>query len=205
MIRSPRASVVPFRHDAHQGRKSDPHGLLAALLACSGEGNELAFTRLYRVTSPRVFGLALHILSDPADAEEATVETYAAIWRHARSYDPGQGSPIAWILSITRSKAIDLLRARRRRPQTVSGPGDALADPRRTPEAQTSVGERCDQMRRALDGLPRAQRVAIELVYFEGMSHREVSDALGEPLGTVKSRIRLGMASLRRELAKAAS
>lgn len=202
VIRSPRSVVVPCGQDAHQGRKLDSHGSLVALLACSGEGNQMAFTRLYHATSARVFGLALHILSDSADAEEATLDAYAAIWRHASSYDPSRGSPLAWILSITRSKAIDVLRARRRRPHTVAESVAAFADPGRTPEGRISVGERCDQMRRALGGLPREQRIAIELAYFEGMSHREVSEALGEPLGTVKSRIRLGMSSLRRELSE---
>lgn len=180
----------------------DPPGLLAALLACSAEGDEEAFARLYDATSRRVFGLARRILSDPADAEEATLDAYAAIWRNARRFDPTKGRPMAWILQVTRSKAIDALRARRRRP-TASWQTDAvfaIEDLAPTPEVRTSVGERCAQMRRALQRLPQDQRAVIELAYLRGMSQREVSEQLDEPLGTVKSRMRLGISALRRTL-----
>ncbi len=182
----------------------DPEGSLSALVARSGEGDQVAFERLHDATSPRVFGLALYILSDPAEAEEAALDAYAEIWRHAGRYDPRKGHPMAWILAITRSKAIDALRARRRRSaESLPRAALALEDPGPTPEAQSCVGERCGQVHRALDGLPREQRVAIELTYFKGLSQREVAAALEEPLGTVKSRIRLGLSSLRRALREA--
>lgn len=204
MIRLRGAGVIPGKQKASHGQTRDPEGSLAALLTSSGEGDEGALARLYGATGRRVFGLALHILSDRNDAEEATLDAYTAIWRHAGSYESSQGSPIAWILAITRSKAIDRLRARRRRASEQPLPDGTLdlEAPAPGPEALASAGERCIEVRRALSELPRDQRVAIELTYFRGLSQREVADALGAPLGTVKSRVRLGLSSLRRQLSE---
>ena len=175
-----------------------------ALLDRAAEGDESALAQLYDETSARVFGLALGILRDRDTAEEAALDTYMSVWSRAATYDPTRGSPMAWILTIARSKAIDQLRSRARRGEkhraleTLA----SLEEPPPNPEVAIVQAERCAQVRAALGSLPREQRVAIETAYFAGLSHSEVAAALGEPLGTVKSRIRLGLSSLHRALAE---
>ncbi len=172
----------------------------------AARGDESALAELYDETSARVFGLALRILRDPDTAEEATLDTYASVWSRAATYEPKRASPMAWILTIARSKAIDLLRSRARRSEkhrALESMGSlAEPEPEPNPEALALQGERCAQVRAALALLPREQAVAIRTAYFAGLSHSEVAAELGEPLGTVKSRIRLGLSSLRRALAE---
>ena len=167
-------------------------------------GDEEAFTQLYHATSRRVYGLALRILRDPTSAEDAALEAYTSVWRHAASFDSRRGRPMTWILTVTRSKAIDLLRARSRRVEHPLGlaPERDLRDPAPGLEAASEHAESCVRVRTALASLPPDQRLAIETAYFAGLSHSEVAAALGTPLGTVKSRIRLGLTSLRRHLAE---
>ena len=174
----------------------------AVLLDRAAGGDEAALAQLYDETSRRVFGLTLGILRDRGAAEEATLETYSRVWTHAASYDPEKASPMTWILTIARSKAIDLLRSRARRGEKHRALESwvRLEEPPPSPELQTVQAERCAQVRAALAELPRDQRVAIETAFFAGLSHSEVAQLLGEPLGTVKSRIRLGLSSLRRSL-----
>ncbi len=185
---------------------SPPETPYVALLCRAAGGDESALAQLYDETSPRVFGLALRILRDPGAAEEATLETYSSVWSRAATYDPERASPMTWILTIARSKAIDLLRSRARRGEKHRAleAMASLEEPAPNPEAAIAQAERCAQVRAALASLPREQRVAIETTYFAGLSHSEVAAALGEPLGTVKSRIRLGLSSLRRALAEVA-
>ncbi len=181
-----------------------PETPYVALLDRAAGGDESALAELYDETSPRVFGLTLGILRDRDTAEEATLDTYMSVWSRAATFEPARGSPMAWILTIARSKAIDLLRSRARRGErhraleTLA----SLEEPTPTPEAAIVHAERCAQVRGALASLPREQRVAIQTAYFAGLSHSEVAEALGEPLGTVKSRIRLGLSSLHRALAE---
>ena len=173
-----------------------------ALLDRAARGDETALAQLYDETSARVFGLTLGILRERGAAEEATLETYSSVWWHAASYDPEKSNPMTWILTIARSKAIDILRSRTRRGEKHRAleAWASLDEPPPNPEAETAQAERCAQVRTALASLPRDQRVAIETAFFAGLSHSEVAAALGEPLGTVKSRIRLGLSSLRRSL-----
>jgi RNA polymerase sigma-70 factor (ECF subfamily) len=128
------------------------------------------------------------------------------VWSHAAIYDPARASPMVWILTIARSKSIDLLRSRTRRVEKHRALEEmaSLEEPAPNPEAVAVQAERCAQVQAALASLPREQRVAIETAYFAGLSHSEVAAALGEPLGTVKSRIRLGLSSLRRALGEVA-
>jgi len=146
-----------------------------------------------------VSGLAERILGDPGAAEEVTIDVYLQVWRSAGSYDAGRGAPLAWILTLTRSRAIDRLRAlggHRR----VTGP---LETARAVPSGQAGPEEGSEDAQRrrivqaALARLAPNQRQAIELAFFSGLSHSEIAEELGEPLGTVKTRVRLGMLRLR--------
>ena len=175
---------------------------LAALLERTAGGDEPSFAALYDATSRRVFGLALQILGDRSAAEEATLEVFTYLWRRAVIFDPGRGAAMTWILSVARSKSIDLLRSRTRRKERES-PLDTIADPRDLapgPEAMSATSQQSHKVKRALASLPKEQREAIETAYFAGLSHSEAAAALGEPLGTIKTRIRTGLSSLRRVL-----
>lgn len=196
---------------APDGAFPDDGRPLAELLARAAQGDEGAFACVYEQTCRRVYGVTLRVLREPGAAEEAALDTYVSVWRRAGSYDRERGEPLTWMLTIARSKAIDRLRARTRRGRgrseldldTALG-RLAAADPTPSPEAASVHAERCVQVRSALERLPRSQRDAIERAYFGGQSHSEVARALGEPLGTVKSRIRVGLTSLRRALRESA-
>jgi RNA polymerase sigma-70 factor, ECF subfamily len=154
--------------------------------------------QLYDASSARVFGLALRILRDRNAAEDAVVEVYAQAWRDASRFDVQRGNACAWLLTMARSRAIDILRSRRREPPSEpletagemhsAGPG---------PEDQSSELQRRNYVRGALGNLHPEQREAIELAYFSGFSHSEIASKLGQPLGTIKSRIRSGIMVLR--------
>ena len=177
---------------------------LEELVDRTAGGEVAAFTEFYEATSRRVFGLAWKILRDRSAAEEATLEAYTYVWRSAFRYDPDRGSVMQWLLTVARTRALDQLRSKVRRDarecplETIAG----VHDPTPGPEAMSSRVEQCVQVRQALASLPSEQREAIETAYWSGLSHTQVADALGQPLGTVKSRIRMGLDSLRRELAK---
>lgn len=169
-------------------------------------GDQRALVEFYEATSPLVFGLALRILRERTAAEDAVVEVYCQVWDRASTYDRRRGTPLSWLLSLTRSRAIDLLRAHARMRTTELGEhvGDidaSIPDP----EELSMASERRRFVRRALESLPDEQRRVIELAYFSGLSHAAIAAVLGQPLGTVKTRIRTGMLRLRELLAPLAS
>jgi RNA polymerase sigma-70 factor (ECF subfamily) len=164
-------------------------------------GEHAALAELYDATSHLVFGLALRILGDRDAAEDAVIEVYTQAWRDARAYDGGRGTPASWLMTLTRSRAIDLLRGRRR--ELATDPLESAADVASSlpdPEQANADAERHRFVRDALSSLSREQREPIELAYFGGLSHTEIAMKLGQPLGTIKTRIRLGMMRLREAL-----
>lgn len=177
---------------------------LQDLIRRVASGDEGAFGALYDASRRRVFGLALRILRDAHAAEEATLEVFAQVWRESGRYDAAQGSVLAWIVTLARTRAIDLLRSRsrvaRREGRKLEEGGDAL-DRAPGPAESARKGERAERVRAAVRALPIEQRRAIEASYFGGLSYSEAAGLLGEPVGTVKTRIRAGMATLRRALA----
>jgi RNA polymerase sigma-70 factor (ECF subfamily) len=175
---------------------------LAALVARMADGDDFALATLYDVTSPTVHGLVLRIVRDTGAAEEVTIDAYTQAFRQAAHYDSHRGSPWAWLLTIARSRAIDRVRAERRRTQAQQ-PLETLAglagdDP--DPEASSSLTERARLVRAALARLSPDQRQAIEIAYFSGLSQSEIAERLGHPIGTVKTRIRTGLMRLREAL-----
>lgn len=181
----------------------DPSGVgapavLVTLLARSSRGDEAAFAELYDLTSSKVFGLARRVVRDPAQAEEVAQEAYLEIWRQAARFDAARGSALAWMLTIVHRRAVDRVRSaesaqqRDRRYAAVGdGPAYDVVD-----EAVTANLEQA-RVRRALETLTDVQREAVTLAYYGGYTHREVSDLLGVPLGTVKTRMRDGLIRLR--------
>jgi len=167
----------------------------------AADGDQSAMADLYEASSAMVFGLALRILGDRDAAEDVVVEVYAQAWRDAASFDSERGEAGAWLLTITRSRAIDSLRSRRREiaGETIeAASGVAFEGP--SPEETSSETQRRKLVRSALAGLRPEQREAIELAYFSDLSHAEIASRLSQPLGTIKTRIRLGMMALRDSL-----
>ncbi len=171
---------------------------------CSGNADSLA--QLYDETSGILYGLAVRVLSHPEDAEEVVLDVYQYVWRSPHTFDSGRGTVFGWLTVLTRSRAIDKLRragARRSRETPIeAGWETASLDPQ--PESETILAQERKLVQRALATLAPDQREAIELAFFRGLTHVEVAEALGLPLGTIKTRIRIGMRKLRDVLAPAA-
>ncbi len=176
-----------------------------AALAGVAQGDPRALEMLYDRYARLVLSFALRIVGDRPAAEEVVQEVFIRVWQRAGFYQPGRGAPVTWLLSITHNLAIDEVRRRRRRPQTADGedPGLALAnaaDPAPNVEDEVWLRDVGATLASAMARLPPAQRVAIELAYFRGLSQREIARELGDPLGTVKTRLRLGLRKLELEL-----
>lgn len=170
---------------------------LAGLISSISDRSESALSSFYDYTSRWVFGLALRILADVAEAEEVTLEVYMQVWDKAVDYDPKRSTPSAWLLMLTRSRAIDRLRSNAKRNNMEESleidPSNSIAEPEET----ILFVEKSRIIQNALSKLTPQQRKSIELAYFYGLTQTEISSRLGQPLGTVKSWIRLGMIKLR--------
>jgi len=169
------------------------------------EGDERALGTLYDRWVPAVHSLVLHIVRDSAEAEDVVEEVFWQAWRQAARYEPSRGSVSTWLLTIARSRALDKLRSlRRTRDETVplAVATDAVASPVATPQGAAELSERRTLVAAALQELPREQREALELSYFAGLSQTEIAERTGQPLGTVKTRMRLAMQKLRGKLAQ---
>lgn len=158
-------------------------------------GDQTAFLALYRQYVNLAFSMALHVLADQAAAEEVVQDVFMTIWRRAAQFDASRGRLSSWLLTITRHRAIDELRRRQRYPAA-----DSLDDPAHPVSCPVINEERGREIRLALTELPVEQARCIELAFFLGMTHEEIATCLELPLGTVKSRIMLGMRKLRAAL-----
>ncbi len=173
------------------------------LIAQTAQGDQAALATLYDRTSPHVFGLVFKILNNRESAEEVTLDVYTQVWRQAHTYDHTRGAPGAWLMTLARTRAIDRFRAgavERGRIESLDA-AQFFASDNETPEQDVQGQERRRYVQQALATLTEEQRQAIALAYFYGMSQSEIADELQLPLGTVKTRIRLGMVKLREALA----
>ena len=173
-----------------------------SLLARVVKGDQQAFSQLYDHSSTLLFTLAVRILGNHEEAAELLQDVYLEVWRKVSRYDVGRGTPVAWLVTLTRSRAIDRLRARATRGYRATqsleaGAADQVADLGPNPFETQADQELRISIGAAVAGLPQAQRQAIELAYYEGLSHVEIAARLNQPLGTVKTRIKLGMSKLR--------
>lgn len=175
---------------------------LSTLLQRVAQQDQAAFAALYDATSPRLYGLALRVLRNPAMAEEVTQEVLLQVWREAGAFDPARGSALAWLMTITHRRAVDRVRAeeaqsaRLRRYETLheTAPFDSTAE----------AGElrwEAARVRNAIDEVGEPHRTTLILAYFEGMTHREVAERTQVPLGTAKTRIRDGLRKMRQVMA----
>jgi RNA polymerase sigma-70 factor, ECF subfamily len=171
------------------------------LLARAGRGDADALEALYRRHGPRAMGVALRVLRERSDAEEVLQETFLEVWRRAREYSPSRGTVEAWLLTIARTRAIDRLRSRAARGRMVEAKSAEPSDSRpKPPDVLSAAAEDAKRVQAALRALPVEQRKALELAYWEGLSQTEIAERTGQPLGTVKTRVRLALLKLARLL-----
>lgn len=167
-----------------------------------GDGSALG--DLYDRHGRTVFSIAVRMLADRGDAEDLTQDVFTLAWRNARSFDPSRGAVAAWLVVMTRSRALDRLRSRRVRPGPLGEHEDAmmatLADAAPQVDMVAATAQEAVRVREALETLPDDQRDALTLAYFEGLSHSEISERTDTPLGTIKTRIRAGLGRLRQAL-----
>jgi RNA polymerase sigma-70 factor (ECF subfamily) len=171
---------------------------LPSLLAACARRDRAAFERLYRATSPKLFGVALRILRREDWAEEVLQDCYLRIWDHAQDYRAGLAAPMTWMTSIVRNRCLDWLR--RPRLEVIDEDGEwieAAESDTPGPLAQLESGAEAGALRRCLEALEAKQRQAIALAYYDGLSHTELASHLREPLGTVKTWVRRGLLRLK--------
>ncbi len=150
--------------------------------------------QLYARYSSVVYAVALRVLGDTAAAEDVLQEIFIQLWRNPGAFDSGRGNLAPWLAVITRNRAVDSLR--KRRPQTEISETTVSVEPDLA--SQADRGRAMEKVRAVLKDMPQAQRSSLEMAYFEGYSHSEIAEKTGEPLGTVKTRIRNGLMLLRK-------
>ena len=163
-------------------------------------GNAEALARLYDASAPMLYTLAFRVVGNAADAEEVLLDVFEQVWRTAGSFDPARGGAWRWLALLTRSRALDRVRsmASRRLHEHPALPEQAeISSSEPLPEETTVLSQQQQFIRQALSALPPEQRKALELAYFSGLTHNEIANVLGVPLGTIKTRIRMAMDKLR--------
>jgi RNA polymerase sigma factor (sigma-70 family) len=172
---------------------------LAELLARTALSDQQAFAELYRQTSSHLYAVALRILRESGAAEEVLQESYVNIWHHAGSYVAAKSQPLTWLTSIVRNRCLDQLRRREVDTVTIDDeePGMMLADDRPSPMELLLSSADALAVRGCVEGLEAAQKQAIALAFYQGLSHSELARHLRQPLGTVKSWVRRGLERLK--------
>jgi RNA polymerase sigma-70 factor, ECF subfamily len=165
-----------------------------SLLQRVRQGDQSAMTDLFDRYSRAVYSVAMRILKDSGQAEDVMQEIFLQVWRNSDSFVPGRGSLGAWLVVVARNRAIDLLR---RRKPTDSVDEVILASPGNL-ASEAEHHALIEKVRKVLQGLPAEQQRSMELAFFEGLSHAEIAERTGDPLGTVKTRIRLALITLRK-------
>ena len=180
---------------------SDPRAAVSSadLIARIARGDQSAFSQFYDAHAGLAFGLIRRIVRDKEAAEEVLQEVFWQVWREAGTFDPARGGPEAWLVMRAKTRAIDKVRSIRRKEQTFVAPVDEGSGPGADPNAEDPAVMAADRtlVEGALGHLPEAQRRVIELSFFGGLTQSEIAERLGEPIGTVKTRARLGLERLR--------
>jgi len=162
-----------------------------------GRGDAGALRLFYDRLAPRALALAARILRTQSDAEEVVQESFLHVWKRARDYDPTRGEPDAWLVTIVRSRAIDRLRSRASAERTVLASAKEPPPPSAiSPLEDAEKRAERERIAAALGGLPDEQRTCLELAYYEGLSHSQIAERTGAPLGTVKTRLKLAVDKL---------
>lgn len=174
----------------------------AALVCRLLQKDVSAFEQLYERHSRLVYGLVLRILRQASTSEEVVQDVFLQLWRNANHYDSARGPFVPWLLTLARNRALDQLRLKSERQRRLEDQTQHLPSVIAAPEYELALDEkrRAERVRALMASLTPQQKKAIELAYFEGLSHSEIAEALKEPLGTVKSWIRNGLLRLREGL-----
>lgn len=181
-------------------------GDIGPLLIDVGRGDRAAFAEVYRLTSARLLGVVLRVNTHRGEAEEVLQDVYVSVWHQASQFQQIRGDGLAWLISVARHRAIDSVRLRQRRPQQAwgsdahdasDGPYDAQACPSPGPHELCSLASDATVLAVGLSALSAPQRHSITLAYYEGLSHAEIAQRLGRPVGSVKSWVRRGLMELR--------
>jgi RNA polymerase sigma-70 factor, ECF subfamily len=159
--------------------------------------DQAAISALYDRYSSIVYSVALRVLQDTGAAEDVLQEVFMQLWRNPEAFDASRGNMAAWLAVIARNRAIDSLR--RRRPE--NDIEDTVVSVEHDLVSETDRSRTIEKVRGALQAMPAPQRSAVEMAYFEGLTHSEIAGKTGEPLGTIKTRIRTGLLALRKVLA----
>jgi len=166
----------------------------AMLVSAIRSGDEQAMAQLYERYSGIVYSVALRILGDTGAAEDILQEVFMQLWRSPDMFEATRGSLPGWLAVVTRNRAIDSLR--KRRPETEITDVIVSIEPDLAGSAQSTRA--LEKIRSALGGMPAPQRSALEMAFFDGLTHTEIAEKTGEPLGTIKTRIRAGLLTLRK-------
>ena len=187
-----------FRVVTDEPDDDDQGDVVGALLNRAARGDTAAFERIYDELSAAVLGIAVRVIRNRAIAEEVAQEVLVEVWRHSARFEPGRGSGKTWVMTIAHRRAVDRVRHEQanvdRDTSVAAGSGDRPFD-----EVSERVEARLEreQVRRCLDGLTDLQRESVNLAYYDGYNYREVARLLDSPLGTIKTRMRDGLARLR--------
>ncbi len=169
---------------------------LSELLRQCASGDRAGLRRIYDGYASRLYGVALRITGQPALAADAIHDAFVQIWENAGRYDPARGAPAAWLVSVVRYRALDIIRRRGREASADDLP--ETADEAPDPLARLVGGAEVEALRRCLGDLDDERRNLIMMAFFRGLSHAELAERLTLPLGTIKSSIRRGLAALKR-------
>ncbi|MGA7437382.1 MAG: sigma-70 family RNA polymerase sigma factor [Luteibacter sp.] len=167
------------------------------LLRRTGTRDEKAFAALYKATSPRLFGVCMRLVGDPAEADEILQDAFVTVWQRASSFDPSRASAFTWLITVVRNKAIDRLRQRSGVHFASDIAWDSIVDELPGPAAQAEAGEAYARLRACLDELEGQPRRSIREAFFAGATYNELAERAKVPLGTMKSWIRRGLLQLR--------
>jgi RNA polymerase sigma-70 factor, ECF subfamily len=171
-------------------------------------GDHVALGELYDRHARLLYSLALRIVRERSDAEDVLQETFSQVWRQADRFEASRGTVVGWLVTVTRSRALDRLRQRRTQREGAADfdrVADNLPDQSRALDLQLVTAEQANRVRQALAALPDELRIPLELAYYEGLSQSEIAERLRTPLGTIKTRMRQTLLRLREALAGAMS
>ncbi len=177
--------------------KNDPYAELLQLCAL---GDEKAFARLYQLTSPKLYGIALSLMKTKQAAEEVLQEGYLKIWNNAATFNASRASALTWMATIVRNRGLDVIRSKKVRPQEVESEyeGEEFASTLMGPEDGAGLSLEARRLAECLDTLPDRQKESVLRAYCYGFTHEELAEALAAPLGTVKAWVRRGLERLRK-------
>jgi RNA polymerase sigma factor (sigma-70 family) len=170
---------------------------LSAALARVAEGDRAALQEVYRRTSAKLYGVCLRIFPEPEDAQDVLQDAYINVWQRAGSFDPARASPITWLVTLTRNRAIDRLRQRGKRIMTPVEDAHDIADERPDAEACLIAADGDARIHGCVETLAKGDASLIRTAFFDGATYADIADRAGIPLGTIKSRMRRALMKLR--------